>query len=235
MSANRSLFTSMTKRGWPIDPPAAGHIAVIAHPQSRLAEAAAVAEGYIDAGIAETHDVGTPVAVDVDHEARMLVDIPTASGRAGTVIVHPQHRLRETEAGIQRHIGTSVAEAYDVDAPVAIDVGEQARVQLHPPAAGIVAIIVDPQCRWRERVGGAGGMAGACSNVAARSAADAAAGLSARRNERIAVMANFSWLGASWTPPKHVNLLPAAWPCAENCPAIDRPQFGSAAPSATQS
>ena len=111
-------------------------------PRRRRERAVGVCQRHVHAGIAEADDVGAAVAGDVGEEARMFLDPPAASLEA-EVGQHGPGRAERPIAVAERDIHPGVAEADDIGAAVAGDVGEEARVLVHPPAAGLEAEIVD--------------------------------------------------------------------------------------------
>ena len=104
-----------------------------------------------DAGVAEADDVGPAVAGEVGEEPRVLVDPPAA----GFV----RRSRRATNCGgwnvpsplLSATYDAGVAEADDVGPAVAGEVGEQARMLVDPPAAGLEAEVGEHELRRLER------------------------------------------------------------------------------------
>ena len=120
-----------------VDAPAAGSKPKSAITNRREAErAVAVAERDIDAGVAEADDVGAAVAGDVGEEARMLVDPPAAGSKPKSVMTGTGVKCERAVAVAERDVHAGVAEADDVGAAVAGQVGEEARMLVDAPAAG---------------------------------------------------------------------------------------------------
>ena len=133
-----------------VDAPAAGLEAEVGeHELRRLERAVAVAQRRPHAGVAEADDVGPAVAGDVGQEARMLVD-PPAAGLEAEVGEHEPRRLERAVAVAQRRPHAGVAEADDVGAAVAGDVGQEARVLVDAPAAGLEAEVGEHELRRLE-------------------------------------------------------------------------------------
>ena len=134
-----------------LHPPAAGLEAEVRqHELRRLERAVAVAQRRPHPGIAEAHDVGPAVAGDVGQEARVLLH-PPATGLEAEVRQHELRRLERAVAIAQRRPHPGIAEAHDVGPAVTGDVGEEARVLLHPPATGLVAEVRQHEPRRLER------------------------------------------------------------------------------------
>ena len=117
--------------------PAAGLVAEVVEDELRGGEGAvAVAERDVDAGVAEADDVGAAVTGDVGQEARVPVDTPTT--RLDAEIRQDDARLGERPVAVaQRRPDAAFAEADDVRAPVARDVGEESGAPLHKPASRV--------------------------------------------------------------------------------------------------
>ena len=75
----------------------------------------------------------------------MFVDLPAAGVEAEVVEHGDGLELEAAVAVAERDVDAGVAEADDVGAPVAGDVGEQAWVFVDAPAAGLVAEVVDDE------------------------------------------------------------------------------------------
>ena len=139
-----------------VDPPAAGVVAEVGDTScGALKVPSAVGARDLDAGVAEADDVGAAVAGDVGQEARVLVDAPAA----GVVAEVGDDQLRRVEGAVgvgARDLDAGVAEADDVGAAVAGDVGQEPRMLLDPPAAGVVAEVVDDELDGAEGAVGVG-------------------------------------------------------------------------------
>ncbi len=137
-----------------LGPPAARVVAEVLDDEPRALErAVAVVEGHPHPGVSEPDDVRTAVAGEVGEKARMLLHPPTA--RHVAEVLHDELGTLEGAVAVaQRHPDALVAEADDVRAAVAGEVGQEARVLLHPPTARAVA-----EVRHHELWGGEGGVA----------------------------------------------------------------------------
>ncbi len=134
-----------------VDAPAAGLVAEVVEDELGGREGAvAVAERDVDAGVAEADDVGAPVAGDVGQEAWVFVDLPAAGVEAEVVEHGDGLELEAAVAVAECDVDAGVAEADDVGAAVAGDVGEQAWVLVGAPAAGLVAEVVEDELGGRE-------------------------------------------------------------------------------------
>ena len=100
--------------------------------------------GHVDAGVAEADDVGAAVTGGVGEEPRVLVD-PPAAGVVAEVVDDELDGARRCRRLGARDIDAGVAEADDVGAAVAGGVGQEPRVPVDAPAAGVVAEVVDGQ------------------------------------------------------------------------------------------
>ena len=126
----------------PVDAPAAGLVAEVVHDAGDGAEGAVgLGARDVDAGVAEADDVGAAVAGGVGQEPRMPVDAPAA----GLVAEVFDDELRRAEGAVglgARDVDAGVAEADDVGAAVAGGVGQEPRMPVDAPAAGLVAEVV---------------------------------------------------------------------------------------------
>src|SRR5690606_11371617 len=105
----------------------------------RLERAVLARQRDVHAGIAEADDVRTLDAAQVSEHSRMSVH-PPAAGFETEVGEHGLRLVTEAAVAIaQRHVHAGVAEADDVRPADAADVGEEARVPVHAPAAGFEA------------------------------------------------------------------------------------------------
>ena len=119
-----------------LHPPAAGVVTVSVQDPLLHGEAAfTVVHGQIDAGVGEADQIVTAIAVHVGHEAGMAVDTPAFVIAEG---VGDLDGFGEAVAGGDGEPGAGVGEADDVDAAVAVHIGEQAGVPVRSPA-GVVA------------------------------------------------------------------------------------------------
>ncbi len=104
------------------------------HEGRRLERAVAVAERRPDAGVAEADDVGPAVAGEVGEEARMAARRASpgrSRSRRATSL-----RAERAVAVVDSDPDAGVAEADDVGAPVAGDVGDEARVACRRASPG---------------------------------------------------------------------------------------------------
>ena len=123
---------------------------VCQHELRRLERAVAVAERRPHAGVAEADDVGAAVAGDVGQEARVLVDAPAPASKPRSASTNLRC-LERAVAVAERRPHAGVAEADDVGAAVAGDVGQEARVLLHPPALASKPRSASTNCAaWNE-------------------------------------------------------------------------------------
>src|SRR6266508_1514669 len=104
--------------------------------------------------VAERHDVGTAVAVDVPEQPRMFLNAP-AAGLIGKVVDLWLKRIEPAVGAPERNEHELVAERHDVDAAIAVDVAEQPRVLLNAPAARLIGEVVDHRLRRIEPAVGA--------------------------------------------------------------------------------
>src|SRR6266508_507180 len=84
--------------------------------------------------VAERHDVGAAVAVDVAEQPQVLVNAPAAR-LVGEVVEHCPRRIEPAVGAPERDEHKLVAERHDVGAAIAVDVPKQPQMLVHAPAA----------------------------------------------------------------------------------------------------
>jgi hypothetical protein len=132
------------------DPPTTRVVAEILEHRSRrvIERTAPLAQRHKNSRVAEANDVGLAIAGNVCDEARMLVDSPT-----GIIaeIGNGERRLLECAvAPAQRDPYAGVPESDDVEYACPREVGQESRMLVDPPAAGIIAEILHDALRRPE-------------------------------------------------------------------------------------
>ena len=136
-----------------VDSPALVVAEVVENEPGLLEGAVAVGQRDVDPGVAEADDVGAAVAGDVGDEAGVPVDLPAAG--LGAEVVDGRHgRVGEGAVSVgEGDVDAGVAEADDVGAAVAGEVGEEAGVLVDAPALVVAEVVgenwVVGRCRRR--------------------------------------------------------------------------------------